>query len=521
MPRTATATNELKARAQKLFNSLKDCQDRELIQQLCKAEREYLESKYSHNSLGTKLSQHYNQLFHSILLTQSNSFEDKTRLGKPIRRHLFFKHCGFSSQDWQQRNDTSDTPEKIINAPAIDPKPYLDKAAELLLSEDPYQLGVGLIAATGCRPIEILLTGDFASVQGETYQIRFSGQAKKRGQKPTFNRPVLFPADFLIKSLRKFRKLPEIAELKIKAQEIINELTTDEKSSDEVENELKKRIGDARGASLWRKTSESFKDVIPPKFGEKYVNNQALRAAFGTLVVARDVDGSDAAKILYFGRAIGHIAKDEEAKKSDLTALSTTLGYGAYYVPKNVEVPFAPTPEKHKEKVGTVRAFDTDIKRVKEYQEKYEFENQQEVIRKALDALYELMENPKMIVKIESPTDSQDSGKDEKQKDWSDVPSEELKGRKTPGTANEKLDRAVSKIMYHNDYVATSNEDRWQINLTSLRNLSGCRFESVRKYLDEKRVMIDDHNAKYGLSDYHNQQHGKKKGIKIEDVIQW
>ncbi|HLO49274.1 MAG TPA: protelomerase family protein [Kamptonema sp.] len=517
----------LERRAESLYLAVKDLYDEEKIRELCEAEFRWLteekEKPYNHNSLGTVLSKHYNRYFTSILLKDGNSFYDDSHEGStPKKRHLFFKYCGFSNDKWVDRKALSSRVKRVEDAQPIEVKKYQEKCAELLLSEDTYELGTGLIAATGCRPIEILLTGKFNFVPDEEYKIKLSGQAKKQGKNPTFERPVLFPASFLIKALNRFRKSPEILDLKAKAEKILASLKEDE--VDGIDAKLREQISASRNRLLWERTTKAFDGIIPPRSGDEYVNNQCLRAAFGAIVVRRDCkDKSDAYRMIYFAKAVGHIAKDEAVTENDLVNIATTIGYGSYYIPDGIAVDFFPSPAIEKEKVGTVRTYASDIERVKAYQVKYGFDNQQEVVRKALDALYDLMENPKKLVsesKDEDMPAADTTVEKPTEKDFSALPSDELKGKKTPGTATEKLDRAVGAIIHHNDYVATSNDDRWQINLSSLRQLSGVRFEAVRKYLEEKQGMIADHNAKYELGDYHNQKLGRR-GLKIENEITW
>ncbi|HAG80487.1 MAG TPA: hypothetical protein DCL61_04775, partial [Cyanobacteria bacterium UBA12227] len=100
----------------------------------------------------------------------------------------------------------------------------------------------------------------------------------------------------------------------------------------------------------------------------------------------------------------------------------------------------------------------------------------------------------------------------------SSVPSEELKGNQAPGSAEEKIKRAVQAIMNFNDYSAVSSDERWAIVIRSVQALSGCNYPAVKKFMDAYSMMIADHNAKYGLGQYHNKRHDKKD---IATVISW
>jgi hypothetical protein len=58
---------------------------------------------------------------------------------------------------------------------------------QLLESADPHELAVGIIAATGRRPHEILARAKFTPIEGQAYQVHFEGsRQRKRGDQPVF-----------------------------------------------------------------------------------------------------------------------------------------------------------------------------------------------------------------------------------------------------------------------------------------------------------------------------------------------
>ena len=104
------------------------------------------------------------------------------------------------------------------------------------------------------------------------------------------------------------------------------------------------------------------------------------------------------------------------------------------------------------------------------------------------------------------------------EKDWSAIATEKLRGQKIPGSAEEKIRRAVKAILNHNDYTATSNNDRWFIGVRSIQDLSGCNYAPIKKFLEEFNVMISDHNNKHGLTNQHNKRH---KPLITEIITNW
>jgi hypothetical protein len=84
---------------------------------------------------------------------------------------------------------------------------------KLLASDDPHELAVGLIAATGRRPHEIIARAKFATIKDKPYHVEFEGQGKKRGDKPVFEIATLYPANYVIKALARLRKEPSTQSL--------------------------------------------------------------------------------------------------------------------------------------------------------------------------------------------------------------------------------------------------------------------------------------------------------------------
>ena len=84
---------------------------------------------------------------------------------------------------------------------------------KLLESQDLHEVAVGLIATTGRRPHEILARAKFTPVDGQSYQVMFTSQGKKRGDKPVFSIATLYPASYVIERLNWLRKEPSIKAL--------------------------------------------------------------------------------------------------------------------------------------------------------------------------------------------------------------------------------------------------------------------------------------------------------------------
>ncbi len=88
---------------------------------------------------------------------------------------------------------------------------------------------------------------------------------------------------------------------------------------------------------------------------------------------------------------------------------------------------------------------------------------------------------------------------------------------KTAGAVEEKIYRAFRAIADYNDN-APSNNDRWYIGSVTLSSVSGCNRQAVGDWIKNHQHVVDDHNNKYGLGQYHNKRH---KGVEITDLIQY
>ena len=206
---------------------------------------------------------------------------------------------------------------------------YLEATVKLLESNDPYELAVGLIAASGRRPIEVLVRGNFEeSTQIPEYLtpgyfVDFTGQAKKddyeASEAYSYRIGVLVPASSFIKAFRKFRECPEIIEL-------LNLVET----STEPPEKVNSIIEDRRGNCLRRVCKRSFKGV-QKRNGDLELNLKSLRAMYVCLITERDCPKS-INPLLWSSQAMGHFVNTEKVNDRDLIHLRTTLSYADFYL---------------------------------------------------------------------------------------------------------------------------------------------------------------------------------------------
>ncbi|BAZ71394.1 hypothetical protein NIES4106_61910 (plasmid) [Fischerella sp. NIES-4106] len=568
----------LEEKIKELFEATKDLHSLEEIKPHCDRFNEWLQqTSYSEKSLGTLLSRcGLYKLFKTIPLEQGKNADlitkhnaDGSVKGYELRHYVPLL-CGLSKEQWDSRNHSTRTIERLENGKEIDPERYIETTERLLTSEDPHELAVGLIAATGRRPHEILARAKFKPVKDNLYKVKFEGQGKKRGEKPVFEIDTLFPAEYVVKCLNKLRKEPGTAQLLKEVEKEFPSLTRQNV-------EIDKR----RNGSLNRVVRAYFGDtgqenpVLTFRHGEKQDNNKALRAACAVLVTERECKGSYGAKILYASKFLGHISKEVKSDR-ELSHLVTSAGYSDYYVTNPI-----PYPTMSEEKIANVKATASGLEKIKELQKTWGMRTQHEVIDRLLKSSEEIatlqrqlleaqnqiaqleVTNQQQAKEIEEMSQSQTPEANElvvnaenlKQivfdlikefnstqevqtiaatkpaprpmtvptpratvddKDWSQVPSEELKGSKARGAIEERIYRAFRAVADYNDNVAPSNNERWYIGNVTLRQLSGSNGQVVGDWIKRHQTLVDDHNNKYSLGQYHNKGRGD-----VTSVISW
>lgn len=388
-----------------LFEATKSLQSLEEIKPHCEAFNEFIntETNYSIKSLGTVLSRAgFYKKFKSLPLEQGKNAESVPKhdaqgnvTGNELKHYVLLL-CGLDKKDWEERNETTRVSDRLMTAGEdgntgieINPDTYLEVTSNLLASEDPHELAVGLIAATGRRPHEILIRGKFTPIEKESYQVNFEGQGKKRGEKPVFKISTLFPASYIIERLNHLRKEPSTKSL---LKEAANEFPTDVAAQN-------KAIENKRGNSLRRVVQEYFggkgdkTPILNFRNGQEQNDCKALRAACACLVTERDCTGSTGAKLYFAACFLGHITPGEKISDSDLKHITTTLGYSDYYTTQPVGYPDAPS----KEKLSNVRVTSSDLEAIRKIQEDLKAPNQPSVINQLIESFNNRLDTAKQL----------------------------------------------------------------------------------------------------------------------------
>lgn len=380
-----------------LFVAVKDLQSLEEIKPHCEKFNEWINTNtnYSIKSLGTVLSRAgFYKKFKSLPLEQGKNADSVPKhdaqgnvTGYELKHYVLLL-CGLDKKDWEERNESTRVSLRLDNGQEISPDEYLEVTGKLLESQDLHEVAVGLIAATGRRPHEILARAKFAPVEGQSYQVMFTGQGKKRGDKPVFPIATLYPASYVIERLNWLRKEPTTKAL---LAEVANENPTDLSAQN-------RAIDSRRNGSLNRVVRAYFGDkgdkapILNFRHGEEQDNCKALRAAYLALVTERDCQGSTGSKMLRAARLAGHFVKDTPTDR-DLQNLVTTLGYADYYLTKPVGFPDTPS----KEKLSNVRVNSSNLEAIRHLQGEFNLPNQQSAITYLLESFNNRLDTAKQL----------------------------------------------------------------------------------------------------------------------------
>ena len=578
----------LQEKIEELFEATKDLKSLEEIEPYCNQFNEWVNThtSFTTGSFGTKLSNcGFYEKFKSVELLQGKNAEsipihDKNgKLRGTELRHYAVLLCGLDKEAWRDRNKSTRRIDRLENSTEIDPDPYLEVTGKLLASDDPHELAVGIIAATGRRPHEIIARAKFSPIENKTYHVMFSGQGKKRGETPQFEIATLYPADYVIKALAKLRKEPSTkALLKEVAAQFPKSITRQNVEIDKRRNGSLRRVVRAHFGDVGQENP-----VLQFRYGEKQDNNKALRAAYAVLATERDCQGSYGSKILHASKLLGHFIPTDYKDDRDLAHIATTAGYSDYFTSKSVPFPVLPG----KEKIHSLRVNESDFEAIKELQERWKLSNQQSVVSRLIESQEKLVELGKQLLeakarinqlekektemsqvqvqsqessemesltmenleaKIERlieeklnkalsnlaiaqptpPTEAKPTtkspSKQQEAVDWEGKSNAELWASKAQGASVEKVRRAFNVIALYNDTEATGDNDRLAVTNQALRELSGVNGLIVGEWLKNHADEVISHNSKYGMQNskdpsktetYYNKRHGAEKITKI------
>jgi signal recognition particle subunit SEC65 len=353
------ATEHLNERAAALHALLKDCRNLGLLQELGRREREKLRKRYKLSSLGTNLSRagYYKRFRELKLIEGQNAIQITKADGSLTLQHAFIAECGLSAREWDDRNESDRVSHRLANPRSLNPTAILKRAADLIGSSDRRKIAIGLMIATGRRPHEIFARAKFDRIDGDNWHVRFSGQGKKRGNKPVFTIATLLPADQCRSALHRLRRDPY-------TKQVLQAARTEHPRNITAQNQA---IDSRTNRSHNRAIAQHFADLIPQREGDQNITCKNLRAAYLVMATERDHHRSPIGqKMQYAACLAGHITERERPSDSDLQHIVTTLGYTDYHSP---EVSYPETPRKPKLK--RIEIDSTDLQQLDQWKEEW------------------------------------------------------------------------------------------------------------------------------------------------------
>lgn len=516
--------SDLETRAKGIYDALDGLMGEENIAQIASAENEYLRSRFSVKSLGTKMSQAgYYKLIRQIhLIDGENAYQETKRDGSKVLKHYFSRYCGLNAQEWDDRNASNRVYNRLQQNIEVDPTNQIEIGYKLLQSSNPWEIAAGLIAVSGRRPHEIVARAKFTHIEGTEYQVQFEGQGKKRGEKPVFPISLLVPVEEFLKAFRKFRANPDLKTiLKTAKTEASGDIPKQNRIIDKLSNKLLNRV-----------VKTEFEEILPPRNenekreGEEAdINCTALKSAYLAIATKRDCEGSPARQMLFASKLAGHfvdVDPDDQERLTkidrELQHLVTTLGYMSYHIKGDVPF-FKPQKKKvHFSKLANTRLRPEDKQQLDEWEELWGMPNQAETMHKVFELarialsqpttetkqqetesmdnsavkeleqkfeayqqqteekfnqLLQLLQNPQTTEvattqEVQQPKTERKQTPKQPSRDWESVSKAELFGEgdykapvKGTGATEERVRRAIEAIMTWNDqFPAESNHDK-------------------------------------------------------------
>jgi hypothetical protein len=465
--------------------------------------------------------QPYSRLFKTLTPSESNLpqnlfFAYRFKESNPIDRHKFFLFTGLSEIDWTEadaqtkarKSSKSKSNDELADALNEESKVfsvtrYVKTLTKLLNSNDAWEIAVGLIASSGRRPFEIVINGNFESVQTAPkyitypeYAVKVDGLAKKRGKNPTTIVPLFIPTNEFLQALNKFRNNSEVRKFK----DIFDNLVAQDIHPSDAWKALEDKIG-----YKLRGVTDSYFSFLPKIDDGQNRKNILLRACTLKLLTLRDTPKANTkARLQYAGLVAGHITpifKEDGGVSYDGKTSASTLNYDDYE-PDILEIPLLTNIVKNTEENEDM----TIINELKATIEKLQLElsTKDEKIN-TLEAKLEIKKNR------------------EKLPDAEDMDTSMLLSTRKKGSSEEKIKRSYMALTEYND---TTPENRIAINNSALRMLSGVNGIAVTKWMKEHEDEIIGHNTKYDmatrgndLTTYYNRKYGSTELSQLLEVV--
>ena len=466
-------------------------------------------------SVANKLSP-FNKLINKIpsktLKDGVNAYFDSQEKGE-ILRPLHFKfttnQIDFESMNLKQQAQRN-RKVKGLERKEIDPKAYMDKAYQLMESDDDYSVFIGVQAVTGRRLIEVADLGEFSQVRRRTepcskpdYCMRFAGQAKKRDYEDKSD-PYLIPT--LLPGWYVYRKLKQLesSELGQRLAEKRQELEGQGLDEAEVRDRLTRGIQ----TTLNDRVKEHFDGILPRRQGKAEISTHDLRAAYLAIALYRDCPRNKLGQfvqepVTFIGAIAGHfeeVGKDEEGMPIVKFDESATYSYRDYELLSEptfyqIEIP----------KMRSLRANEAAAIYIEQVKQDLGLTSQHAAIDEVVKRSQELAIAKQRIAELEQQVSDKQARADGKR----------------PGRTAKAYQKGLDGLQAIMDYNDAQESDslRWEITMRAVQG-TGVSQKIAQQVMKDKAQAIKDHNDKWGFGFQHNNRNhsGQKIGNFVSTV---
>jgi integrase len=313
--------DELQSLIESFLGLLRGAQGKEEIAALCRAELAMLEEGYAQASVGKVHLPKYRNAIKAAMadgrlpMTRETSRRyEYTKRGSGevgvAEEHLALSFLKYDQATYLaiagQAAERNNAKQDALKPVALGR--YLERVRELLGSENPFELAVGIAAATGRRFSEVVAKGSLKPTE-LPYWVRFAGQLKKRASVGSYLTPCLVPAEEVIRALRRLRRHPRIVPLTGETPDKINR---------SLSNSVKRVVGQHFQAT----------EIVPVLEGEAAVSVHNLRGVYGEICIHFFCPPSRGVT-RFVQERLGHVISEEELKRGNAAA---TQHYFHYYL---------------------------------------------------------------------------------------------------------------------------------------------------------------------------------------------
>lgn len=311
---------------QDFITQLQALDDSEAIEQLCRAEIELLERGYGRgtNSTINYLSKYRTAIAQAteqgnLPMTDKTSYQfngHKQRTGEPIQsiNHIAFDLMRYDNSVYLANRKATNVGnnERQDNPQPFDPDQYLEKALELLQSDEPETLAIGIVAVSGRRHTEVAVSGEFELTK-HPYVLSFDGQLKKDAP-VAYTIATLIPAEQVMQAIVRFRSMPQV--------QAMAGLT----SEDQLVKNFRARVN-TRVKQHFQKTG-----ILPLLPGFRSVSIHRLRGAYARMIVYFWLANQGANEQRFLQFYLGHV---EPSEMRDAFNSGSTTHYFGYRLEKD------------------------------------------------------------------------------------------------------------------------------------------------------------------------------------------